>query len=496
MTYAYETEPFAHQKEVFEASRDRKSFAILWEQGTGKSKLAIDTAAYLYEKGEIDAILVLAPGGAHQNWIHNEFPAHLPKRVARFADSHAYLSPRATTGWHKKRCAQILHHDGLAIMAMPYSGFTTAAGKLWAKEFLKKRKVFYVIDEAHRIKEPSAKRTKLVVASGKLAEYKRVLTGTPIANGPFDVYTQLRFLDPEYWKRLGMASYASFKTQFGIWEKPYASAQYEVLLAYRNLDELQGLIEDMSSRVTKDEVLDLPPKLYSKRYVDLSPQQARLYKELKDECTATLESGYIVEAVLPIVRLLRYRQVLCGYLPTEEGSDEPVQSLPGPNPRLEALMDICQGLPPMVKGASPHKAIIWACFTKDIDNICEALMEDKEAGAPVRYDGKVNDEERLEAIKAFQDPDSPVQFFVANPQAASESLTLHAARTVVYYSSGFSLTERQQSEDRAHRIGQEHPVNYIDIVARGTVDEHIIKSLVNKRDIASFITQDELKEWL
>ena len=488
MGYEYKTEPFAHQREVFEATRDLKSFAILWEQGTGKSKLAIDTFAYLYEKGEIDAVLIVAPGGAHQNWIHNEIPTHLPRRVAKLADGHAYLSARATTGWHQKRCAQILHHDGLAIMAMPYSGITTEAGRLWAKAFLKKRRVFYIIDEAHRIKEPKTKRSKLVVASGKLAEYKRVLTGTPIANGPFDVYAQLRFLDPEYWKRLGMSSYTAFKTQFGIWKKPYESANYEVLLAYRNLDELQALIGEISSRVTKDDVLDLPPKLYSKRYIELSPAQTRLYKELKSECTATMEDGYVIEAVLPIVRLLRYRQLLCGYLPTEEGSDEPVQLLPGPNLRLEALIDICEGL--------PHKAIIWVVFTKDIDMICRSLATNEEVGGVVRYDGRTSDEARLAAIGSFQDPDSGVQFFVANPQAASENLTLHAARTVVYYSSGFSLTERQQSEDRAHRIGQEHPVNYIDLVARGTVDEHILKALVNKRDIASFITQDELKEWL
>ncbi len=482
--YQYKTKPFDHQREVFEFSRDLESYGLFWEMGCGKSKLIIDTAAYLYEKGEIDALFIVAPGGVHQNWIHNEIPLHMPERVLNRCDMHAYLSAKASTQHHQRKCQRILHHKGLAIMTMAYSGFTTTAGALWAKKFLAKRNVLYVIDEGHHIKEPKTKRSRWIVSSAKLAKYRRALTGTPIANGPFDTYAQIRFLDPTFWKREGMASFQSFKTQFGIWQQPYESAQYRVLLAYRNLHELRDLLGSVSSRITKDEVLDLPPKLYSKWQVDLSPEQKRLYKELKQDFTATLESGYQIEAELPIVRLLRFRQLLCGYLPTDQG-DEPVAVLPGPNPRMEALQAICED--------TPHKAIIWACFTKDIDMIVELLAE-MDIGGVVRYDGQTSDEDRIAAIEAFQNGDA--RFFVANPQAAGEGLTLHAARTVIYYSVSFKLTERLQSEDRAHRIGQEHPVNYVDIVATGTVDEHILKSLRNKLDIASFITQDKLREWI
>ena len=481
--YVYQTDPFAHQDEVFKASRDLKSYAVLWEQGTGKSKMVIDTFAYLYEKGEIDGVLLVTPGGVHQNWINDEIPTHLPKRLRNQTEGHAYLSSRATTKWHQKRCLFIQNYKGLAVLAMSYSAFTTKNGVKVAKDFLKKRKVFYVIDESHRIKTPGTKRTRWVVASGKHAPFRRALTGTPIAQGPFDLYSQIRFLEPDFWKERGLGSYQAFKTEFGVFEQGFNSKtgkHYDTLVAYKNLDKLKDIVADMSSRVLKEDVLDLPPKLYSKRYVEISPAQRKLYKEIKDEYMATLGDGTEVYANLAIVRLLRLQQILCGYLPTE-ADEEPVHMIGAENPRMDALEDVCEDI--------PHQAIIFARFQLDIDLIMERLGDQA-----VQYDGRVDEALRPQIKEDFQA--GKYKYFVGNPGACSEGLTLTAARTVVYYNNSFKLLERLQSEDRAHRIGQEHPVEYIDFVTPGTVDTHILRALREKLDIANFITGDNLKEWI
>jgi SNF2 family DNA or RNA helicase len=248
------------------------------------------------------------------------------------------------------------------------------------------------------------------------------------------------------------------------------------------LDRLNKIIKESSSRVLKDEVLDIPAKLYSKRYFEMTKEQQRVYQELRDEYITILQSGEVVTAALAIVRLLRQQQITCGYLPTQDDEEEPFQLIGEKNPRLDLLREICEGL--------PHKTMIWARFSKDIDMIMDMLGDEA-----VRYDGKINEDERAENKLRFQ-KDPKIKWHVGNPSVGSEGLTYTMAKSVVYYNNSFKLLDRLQSEDRCHRAGQTDHVNYIDIAAQGTVDEHIIRNLVKKVDIASQITGDQLKEWL
>jgi len=190
-----------------------------------------------------------------------------------------------------------------------------------------------------------------------------------------------------------------------------------------------------------------------------------------------------IPAPLVITQLLRLQQVTCGYVPDD--MDEGVLHPIGDGTRLKALKEVLEDI-------ETGKVIIWARFRRDIDQIMEQLPEDE----AVRYDGATSDELRLAARKAFQDPDSKVRYFVGNPAAAATGLTLTQARTVVYYSNSFDLEHRLQSEDRAHRIGQEHPVLYVDLAAKGTVDTKIIAALRSKKNIASEVTGDTLKSWI
>ena len=455
MVYEFKTKPFRHQKEIFEKTREVSSYAVLWEQGCGKTKPMLDTVAYLYEQGKVDTLLVVAPNGVHRNWISDEIPTHLPDRINYRA--FYYQSPKAKTKWHQRACKEILQYtEGLRIIAISYDGFMTEAGKKYMWEVLRRNRCFYVLDEGHYIKSPSAKRTKSIVASGKYAPYKRLLTGTPIAQGPFDLYSQVKFLHPDFWVDRRLGSFAAFKRHFGIWRTRQEVLDewgydpgYDQLLDYKNIPQLEGYLKDIGHRLTKDDAgLDLPPKLYSKRYFEMSREQVRVYEEIKENLMAELECGTIVEAPLAIVSLLRLQQITCGYVAAE--AEQPVTPIGDKNPRLELAKEICDNL--------NHKAIIWSRFKADVDALMDALGD-----KAVRYDGQVDDEARAKAKEDFQKGDA--QFFIGNPAAGSTGLTLHAARTVIYYYNSFKLVDRIQSEDREHRIGQEHPVNYIDLIA-------------------------------
>jgi SNF2 family DNA or RNA helicase len=253
--------------------------------------------------------------------------------------------------------------------------------------------------------------------------------------------------------------------------------EFNQCVGYQRIDELKASIQPLASRVTKEEVLDLPPKLYTKRYVELTPEQKRVYMDVRDEAIALLGSGELVTAPLAITRLLRLHQVTCGYIPTDDGVVRTFEK----NPKLESLVDACRHL--------YDQTIIFCRFHHDIDSIMGRLG----AGA-VRYDGRTSNDERAKSKDRFQAGDA--QFFVANSAAAGTGLTLTAARNVLYYSNSLKLVDRLQSEDRPHRIGQTHPVTYVDFVAPGTVDVKIVAALRNKLEIAREVTGDRLKEWI
>ncbi len=478
--------PLEHQKEIFERTKDLSAFALFWEQGCTKTAPTIHTFAYKLRNREVDCLLLVAPPGVERNWISDEFPKDFPEDLMDRTRFFRYQAKKASTKAHAAASAAALKWNGPVVVAITYDSFMTKAGKNYVWKLLQKRKVLYVLDESHHIKTPGAKRTKSILASGRYAAHRRILTGTPSSGKPFDVYSQVKFLDETFWVRHGLGSYQAFKQYFGVWltreeclrERGYDPG-FDKLIEFKNLETLNEWLSEISDRKLKEQVVDLPPKLYSKRYFEMSPEQERLYKRLRDQYELELEEG-VEEVELAIVRLLRLQQIACGYIQSEE--DEPVRLIGKNNPRLELLKEIVDGL--------SHPAIIWSRFTKDIDQICEALGD-----RCTRYDGSISED------VCFNNQDSwktgKYDIIAANPAKGKEGLTWHRAKTVIYYSNSFKLIDRLQSEDRAHRIGMDqNPVNYIDIEAVGTVDSHIIRALRNKFDIASTITGDSLREWI
>lgn len=484
--YPHTIDPFDHQRLHLEQRSQEKYWGLLWEQGTAKTKPIIDTTAFLFANKKIDGLMVVAPPGVERNWSTDEIPKHMPPEFALDVHVCIFSTAKKHTAAHKRTVSAVIRAPGLSVFLISYQALMTKEGKAAAQKFLETRETLMVLDESHMIKTPKAKRTQSIVALGRRAKYRRILTGTPIAQGPFDIYSQVRFLDEYFWKNKGIHGTVEFRNYFGRWLTRQENMRlhgydpgYDQLIEYQNLDVLKRWLSEISDRVLKDDVLDLPPKLYSKRRFDLSPMMRNAYEELKEKMV--LEIGdEILTAELPIVKLLRLQQIACNYVPV--GEDEPVHMFDTKNPRLQVMEGI--------RDETHHPCIVWARFRHDVDQLMDLLG--KEA---VRYDGSISEDEAERSKQAFQKGDA--HWFVGTAQKGGPGLTLTQAKTMVYYSNSFRLVDRLQSEDRCHRAGMdEHPVNYIDIVANDTVDEGIVDNLRNKRDVAREVQGDEWKEWI
>ena len=490
MAYAFKTTPFAHQKLWFDRTCTIPAWGIWWEQGTGKTKLGIDTAAALFEAGEITALFIVAPNGVHRNWVSDELPKHLPDRLVDQTHTLLWHSALSNRKGFQELAYSALKHPGLLIVAMSYDAMMTQIGAEYAKLLLTKRRCFYILDESSRIKNPGAKRTKRILASARFAPYRRVMNGTPVDNSPFDVYTQAKFLRDDIWFGIGCGTFAAFKATFGVFTQGMnwnQNRSYQELVSFKNLELLKSVMDTTGCRVTKEEVFDLPPKLYQKRYFELGTRSRNTYNDLRDDFVSNLAEGEI-SAAIAIVRLGRLQQITSGFVPVEPsaGSTElaPILDLDVPNPRIELLREIVDD--------TPGKIIVWAKYTRDIDLILAALHED--GVRAVRYDGQVKDQDRAAALTEFRQ--GAARVFVSKVSVGGLGITLVEAKTVIYYNNTFRLSDRLQSEDRAHRHGQTHAVTYIDLIAQGTVDEQLVDALREKREVASFLTGDQLRAWL
>jgi len=474
MNYKFKSKPFAHQSKALEMSWDKEVFAYFMEMGTGKSKVLIDNIAMLYNAGKINGALIIAPKGVYKNWFDSEIPNHLPDYIEKKmglwkTDPNAKeLKPLFSLGAE------------LHILIMNVEAFSTKKGVLFAHKFLSCHKSLIGIDESTTIKNPNAKRTKSILSLKPYSKYRRILTGSPVTKSPLDLFSQCQFLDP--WL-LSQQSYFAFRTRYAICRKINVSGrQVEIVVGYRNLGELSDKLKPFSYRVLKDDCLDLPPKTYIKRIIELSDDQKKVYKTMKEKAIAFL-NGKMVSTATVITQLMRLHQITCGHFTSDDGDVQEIK-----NNRIDQLMEILEE----VEG----KAVIWAHYRYDIEKIVESISKKYGDNSVVTYYGDTSTDDRQKAITKIQDKNSPVRFIVGTPQTGGYGITLTGASTMIYYSNGYDLEKRQQSEARIDRIGQEKPMTYIDIIAEGTVDDKIVQSLRKKVNIATEIMGEELKDWI
>ena len=474
----FKMKPFPHQQKELDEHWDTFNRFHRHEQGLGKTKLCIDNAAMLWRAGYLDFVITIAPNGVHRNWYSDEIPRHMPDDVDSM--SVCYHTQKAKTKKHQKELADLLKHPGLGWLCMSYDAVSTKAGYELIFNTLKDKAVMLIIDESHYIKTPKAAITRKMRTLSRWAKFRRVMTGTPTDGNPFDLYSQVAAYNPEFWPRHGLRTFAEFKNRYGTWKKGFNSAgrEFPVLVSYRNIDELKKIVDFTGSRLTKD-LLDLPEKLYTKRYVQMNPAQRAAYNDMINTCV-TFINGEVCSADIALSVLTKLHQITSGFIKTDGGEIKPFD---GPDHRLIAAREIVEN--------AQHKVIIWANFVRNID----VLMHELKDFNPVRYDGSVDEEGKHRAKHLFNTSEKH-RVFIANPLAGAEGLTLIEAKTSVYYSQNFRLIKRQQSEDRNHRIGQNNAVLYIDMVAEDSVDQKIVEALRRKFDIASQLTGDTLKEWI
>lgn len=470
--------PMEHQKTMLDLSWGLKASAWFAKMGTGKTFAAIHLAMARWIAGEIDALVIICPSTLRSVWR---------KELAKFATApYEFRSHESRAAWYGDYCRD-RPRDRLQVLAVSVEGLGVSAGLYDSvcQFYSHGKRIFTICDESSRIKSPDAKRTERTISLGAVSSHTLILNGTPIALGIQDLWSQYEFLDPNI---IGMGDYWAYKTRYVV-KGGYENKQ---IVGYQNVDELMGMISPYTAVIGK-EVLDLPPKILTERYIEITPEQKKLLKLVAKGTSPDPDAPYI-KADNVLEKVLRARQIVGGWLPkghisVKEIDGEMIETVTteliplDKNPKLDGLLDVIDD------NFIGSKFIIWSTFVHEIHAIRDQLIKKYGAGAVECYYGgiEMSDRSRIED-RYCQDP--TMRFFIGHPAAAGLGLTLISEDNdvMVYYSGTNAYIDRAQSEDRSHRIGQKHSVTVIDMVAEKTIDEIIVESIRTKMDLETFVT--------
>jgi SNF2 family DNA or RNA helicase len=460
--------PFEHQKAMMALAIEKRTFAILGEMGTGKTRAMIDALSWLIKHQFISGVILVVPKCVLYNW-QREIAAWSPLPAEK------RVTAVLTGSSHNK--ARILQHywHTAQFFITNYATMQGEVGDLLCK-LAQSRAMAALLDESTAIKNHASVTAKGTHKLGLYCQFRYILTGTPITQGPLDAFSQFKFLSPDI---LGHHNFYSFKAEYAI----TGGFKGKEIVGYKNLPRLSQRILPWSYRILKAECLDLPPKMYQVVEVDATDDQRALYRQMRDESLVELD-GKFAPAPVILTKLLRLQQITSGFLPLYDDTGREVDIREVECAKHEAAEQLVE-----TAVGSNQKVIVWCRFTYDIKKMREKL----ERFGVVEYHGKVSDVDRQKAIDAFQ-TDASVRVFLGQIQTGGMGITLTAASTEIYISNTYTLADRLQSEDRAHRIGQKKTVTIIDVVTRKTVDEFILKALNDKKDIADVITGDNMRE--
>ena len=471
--YPYKTKPYEHQRNALNESAEKVQWAYFMEMGTGKTKVTIDNMAFLYFQKKITSALIIAPKSVYTVW-ETEIQTHIPEEVEY-----------KIFKWNldkQKDLEKLNKAKELRIFLINVEALSTKRGFQACVEYLSKNKLnFVALDESTTIKNRSAKRTKNILGLRPISHIRRILTGSPITKSPLDLYTQCQFLSPEL---LGFSSYLAFRNRYAeMTDIPVGSGRFiSVPKYYKRLEELETRLQQFSTRIRKDQCLDLKPKIRQKRYIELEGDGKKIYEKLRTTALAIVEDSTISFSN-KLTEIIKLHQVCNGFTKNDDG-----QIMALHKSKLNALEEILE--------ETDGKVIIWANYIYNIKEIIGFLEQKYGKESVVSIYGEVDVEDRKKAVERIQ-TDEKTRFMVGNPTTGGFGLTLTACNTVIYFSNNYNLEVRKQSEDRAHRMGQTGSVVYIDIVAKNTLDEAIMKSLTNKGQIAAkTLGEEELRDWL
>lgn len=452
-----------HQRRTLSISWNRIAYAHFHEMGLGKSAIAIAEAAIANFKGKVTGVLILSPKGVHKQWIEDQIPEHISPQIVW-----------SGIVWKKKAPdRKEMNRKGLVFFSMNIDAIRTPSGMEAAEAFLAvhRGRSMMIVDESHAIKSPTADRTKAAWKLGESATYRRIMTGTPISKNIIDAWSQFKFLDVRI---LGHKYMTSFRSQYCV----MGGFEGRQIVGQKNTEEFHRLIAPHSYRVTKREVLDLPPKMYPPiREYEMGPETARHYSSLKETFMTALDNGEIMDVQNAAALVMRLQQVVCGYLPFDEGQSVQIIS----DERIKVMMEIAT----QIEG----KTIIWHRFIEDGKRIVAALAKEFGTGRVVEYRGANKDE----AKRAFIE--GKATHFVSSPAAGGTGVDglQKVCQNAIYYSNSFRALDRWQSEDRIDRMGMKGSAFYFDIVAMKSVDRSILRNLRGKKSLSD-LTLDDIRK--
>lgn len=478
ITYTPVLPMYDHQRRALTAGWDRQGYGFLMEMGTGKSKVLIDNMCMLHSVG-MRRVVILAPKGMYANWPNIELPKHVPEQFRNMMMVHMWEGGHSKT--ELASLAKMLGEDDgvIRVLVMNTEAVSMSQRAVeFLEQFVAQEPCLMAVDESSTIKNPDAVRTKTIIRIGRLCKWRRIMTGSPLTRDPLDLWAQFEFLAPAC---LGERNFYGFKRRYAILEeKNFGGRRVQIPVAFRDVDHLGRLVRVHAFVATKDECLDLPPKVYETRYVEMTDEQRRLYDSLKLFCVAQIGTDTFVSATVVITQILRLYQILLGRVVDEDGVVSPV-----PTKRMGAVDDIVD--------ESQGKIIWWCSYRDDVTNLVKHLRS--RGREVVQYDGGTSSEDRALAVERFQN--GSAQDFVGTVHTGGYGITLTAARTVVYFSNSPDAEKRWQSEDRAHRIGQTGSVLYIDIVVKDSVEERFIALLKKKKDLSDMVMiEQDLRQLL
>lgn len=515
--------PLVQQSVALSRSNLSPYFAFFMEQGTGKTYVALAEAEQLFELNLIDLAVIIAPSGVQRNWLEREIPKHLsiPYETLLWQPNH--------TQAYTKECSQFANRPNsstykwLRIMAFNVEGFSAKRSKaeIFLRALIKKfaARVLFIVDESSSIKNlTKASRTRHIVSIGRMlqkidpitgaevgAGYKRILTGTPATQSPFDFYAQAHFLRAGL---LGFTEYTPFKAYYAEWvqktihnphptpRNPGSTRTYPELVQFRNLGILKAAVDKFSYTVTKKDCLDLPAKIYEQRLVEMTPAQSKIYTEVLTRLIVQINRDEKMTIAHAFTKLTRLSQILGGFYKPDDTSEarpiDPDTVLPSGkrisnNAKIISLLQYADELAP------DKKLIVWARYTEELRAIARALGRN----CCALYFGDIDGEERNDNIDRFVE-DRDCRYFVGNPKSGKYGFTLTVASHVLYFSNDYSAEARWQSEDRTHRIGQTESVTYTDLTVPNSIDQRMLSILATRKSMADFFKGERaaMVRWL
>lgn len=471
------TKPYAHQEQAIRMALDRVSFAFLMEQGTGKSLCLIADATHLYITEKINCLIVVAPKGCYLNWPKNELPKHFRDDIPYRVETWVSPSNQGVAKLRKLEAFRDIPMPYLKILVVNVEALAFPSTYKFLRETITNHMCMMAVDESTFIRTASSKRCLYARRLGALAKYRRILTGTPIANRPLDLYGQCAFLDP---KLLGFPTFQAFKHYYAdigyfrggkrlnpATDNLRGPGIFPVLVGYRHLPQLTEDLNSFSFRVLKKDCLDLPDKVYETRYVDPTPEQRRMYNDMRDTLISECDDGHYATAQLALTQIMRLQTILCGHIKQDNEEIHHVRSN-----RVNAWKDIVEE-----ELSGDDKVITFCAHREDI----KLLIKDLPLGSYAEYHGG-NVSTREEELSRWKI--DPLCRYLFATYAGGVGLTLNESHTTIYYSQSYDLEKRLQSEDRNHRIGQHDKVTYYDLVVPDSVDEKIVECLHKKQNLA------------